>query len=283
MLAVKGTPMIFTALKATIKSNAVLCAVFLPYVKALRWVREWRCKRARQRFARLCLRLQSRFAQPVFVKVGANDGITGDPFSRILGANARWKGLLIEPVPYCFERLKQNFNDPQRFILEQLAVGAPAGTATFYYTDSRARERLPGLPSWYDQLGSFDKTHILKHLDGVLEPFIIESQVAVRPLSDILRQHGMSEVHVLHIDTEGHDYRVLSTLDFTACAPVAILVEHVHLASDERSAMLNVLRANGYAVWDCGTDYFALNKEAGKRLRLASSLGARPRETPPLK
>lgn len=36
---------------------------------------------------------------------------------------------------------------------------------------------MPGLPVWYDQLGSFDRQHIVKHLDGRLEPFIVTSNV----------------------------------------------------------------------------------------------------------
>ena len=67
----------------------------------------------------------------MFVKVGAHDGITGDPCSDILLANTQWKGLLIEPVPYNFERLKANFQDSQRFCLEQVAVGAIAGKAIY--------------------------------------------------------------------------------------------------------------------------------------------------------
>jgi hypothetical protein len=123
-----------------------------------------------------CSLLPQVVAEPLFVKVGANDGITGDPFSDILLANVKWKGLLIEPVPFCFDRLKAVFHDTGRFTLEQVAIGAPAGEAPFYYVDEKAGASIPDLPIWYDQLGSFDKNHILKHLDGVLAPFIITCQ-----------------------------------------------------------------------------------------------------------
>jgi hypothetical protein len=43
--------------------------------------------------------------RPVFVKVGANDGVTGDPFAVSLLNNRQWKGVLVEPVPYCIDRL----------------------------------------------------------------------------------------------------------------------------------------------------------------------------------
>src|SRR3984885_2643342 len=92
-------------------------------------------------FRRYCLRLSRVVPEPVFVKIGANDGVSGDPISDILLANANWRGLLIEPVPHCFDRLKANFHDAHRFCLEQVAIGATAGQARFYYVDAKANMR----------------------------------------------------------------------------------------------------------------------------------------------
>ena len=41
--------------------------------------------------------------RPYFVKVGANDGVTGDPIGDALIKDRRWHGLLIEPVGSLFE------------------------------------------------------------------------------------------------------------------------------------------------------------------------------------
>jgi hypothetical protein len=46
------------------------------------------------------------------------------------------------------------------------------------------------LPFWYDQLGSFEKRHILRHLDGALEPYIVSEAVLCVPLADVLLEHG---------------------------------------------------------------------------------------------
>jgi FkbM family methyltransferase len=221
----------------------------------------------RQRFRRYCTTLPRFVPDPVFVKVGANDGVTGDPCAAILLAEPRWTGLLIEPVPHCFDRLRRTFRDPRRFSLERIAVGAHVGAARFYYVHPAARQNRPDLPVWVDQLGSFDKRHIVKHLDGALMPFIVECEVDVRPLSDVLARHGIRIVHLLHVDAEGHDLEVLKTLDFAAHAPVAIFVEHSHLAASDKSAMQELLRWRGYRVRDCGSDYFALQETAYRRLR----------------
>jgi FkbM family methyltransferase len=254
--------MFIDKLRYFIKSTPFLYDLLLPVVNKVR--------DRKSRFRRHCLNLSNEFSEPIFVKVGANDGITGDPCSDILLAHANWRGLLIEPVPYCFDRLKHNFQDSGRFCFEQVAIGASAGEVTFYYVDEKASRSVPGLPTWFDQLGSFDRNHILKHLDGTLEPFIIECKVQVCPLSDVLMRNRIQEIHLLHIDTEGHDYEVLKTLDFGKFAPLSILVEHIHLSDTQKPEMLHLLHTNGYAVRDCGADYFAVNEAIYHRLSHSS-------------
>lgn len=257
--------MLFKKAKAAIKSVPFVYNLLLPVLMLFRRARHTPQTKGLKRFRRYCADLPNVAQKPVFVKVGANDGITRDPCSDILLADTRWKGLLIEPVPYCFDRLRANFQDAQRFSLEQVAIGAPAGEATFYYVDPKARESIPDLPSWFDQLGSFSRSHIVNQLNGVLTPFIVECLVEVRPLTDVLKKNGIRDVHLLHIDTEGHDYEVLKTVDFANHAPVAIFVEHIHLPDTQKREMLDLFRINEYSVYDCGSDYFALDKNANKR------------------
>jgi FkbM family methyltransferase len=151
-----------------------------------------------------------------------------------------------------------------------VAIGARVGEAPFYYVDPAARDSMPELPVWVDQLGSFDRRHIVKHLDGALTPFIVECIVDVRPLAEVLQTHGLRDVHLLHVDTEGHDFEVLKTLDFATHRPVAIYVEHEHLPASQKREMLHFLGARGYTVRDCGADYFALDEKAYRRLRWAA-------------
>jgi FkbM family methyltransferase len=214
------------------------------------------------RFRRYCLDLAKTVREPVFVKVGANDGLTGDPCSDILLADLNWTGLLIEPVPYCFDRLRTHFQDSRRFRLEQVAIGASAAQVSFYYVDPKAGQSLPNLPSWFDQLGSFDRNHIVKHLDGALEPFIVECLIQVYPLSEVLARNGIDDVHLLHVDTEGHDYEVIKTVNFAEHPPLSIFIEHKHLSADHRAEMLGLLYGHGYSVRDCGEDYFAIDEKA---------------------
>jgi hypothetical protein len=94
-----------------------------------------------------------------------------------------------------------------------------AGRSTLYNGDEKTAEHIADLPRWYDQRGSFDKNHIPKHLEGGFAPFIIEQDVEVLPLANILKQNGLRDLHLLHIDTEGYDYEILNTLDLAQRPP----------------------------------------------------------------
>ncbi len=124
----------------------------------------------------------------------------------------------------------------------------------------------------FDQIGSFDKQHITKHLNGKLEPFIRECAVTVRTLPEILKKHQIEQLHLLHIDTEGHDYDVLKTVDLAKLAPTLILVEHAHLRPSDKTNMLTLLEDNGYSVSDCGRDYFGVSKSADVKLRRIANM-----------
>lgn len=240
--------------KDAIKSVSFLHKALLPIVNRYR-----RRGGESERIRQYCALAPTVIARPMFVKVGANDGIFDDPISDVLLASGKWKGLLIEPLGIFFERLRKNFGDREKYTLEQIAIGAKTGKARFYYVDPKAIDSLPGRPAWPLGLGSFNRDLIMKHLDGALAPFILECQVEVRPLSDVLRDHAIREVHLLHIDTEGHDFEVLKTIDLAKQAPAAILLEHKHLSDAHKNELLGHLRQHGYRVDDSGGDFFAIH------------------------
>jgi FkbM family methyltransferase len=195
---------------------------------------------------------------PVFIKVGAHDGVSGDPVSDLLLADRRWEGLLVEPVPYCVERLRVNFSDRERFTVVEAAVGASSGEAPFFYVDTTAKDDLPDLPDWYDQLGAVERGHIAAQLDGVLEPFIRERMVEVVTLSQLCARHALDHIDLLHIDAEGHDFEVLKTVDFATHPPRLILLEQKHLSPGDRDALMDLLTGHGYTLSDAGWDLCAV-------------------------
>jgi FkbM family methyltransferase len=217
----------------------------------------WRHKR-KMEFFRAKLRELERGEGPLtFAKIGAHDGVSEDPCTDILLANPRWKGVLVEPLPTFAEKLRATYQDPERFRIERVAIGDKEGTATFYYVDAEARKHLPDLPYWFDQLASLSRDHIVNHLNGVLEPFIRETTVSVRTLESLLSALNVPNLDFLHVDTEGHDLRVLSSLDLASHRPRLIFVEHKNLSDEDSRLMRDLLTDNKYMLKDCGGDYCA--------------------------
>jgi len=98
-----------------------------------------------------------------------------------------------------------------------------------YYVSDEITKTSEHVPFWYDQLGPFDKTHILSH-GKEFEPFIACEAVHCEPLRDILARNRIRKIDLLHIDTEGYDYEVLKQVDLES-PPRVILYEHKHLSS----------------------------------------------------
>ncbi len=177
------------------------------------------------------------------LQIGSNDGKSDDPIFSILQRQDSWRALLVEPVPYLFERLKQNYARNNRVQFANVAVAEKSTTSVFYYLDGSAKLSLPALPIWSDQLGSFDKKHITKHLGAVVEPFIKSLEIPAVSLSTLLEQHAVSRIDVLHIDTEGYDWKILQQLNLKRFRPKVILFEYKHLQENEHLAALAFLRS----------------------------------------
>ena len=198
-----------------------------------------------QHFVKSCDRAETK---PSLLKIGAHDGVTGDPLGESIRTSEHWTAHLVEPVPAIHALLKQNYADERRFKCHALAIGAGTASAVFYNVDSDARRSLPDLPRWSSQLGSFVPGHIERCLGDRIKPFIRETVVPQLTLATFMRANQMSCPTLLHIDTEGLDYEVLKTYDFAAGAPRVILVEHKHLSDADKSRLLDTLCSHNYSL-----------------------------------
>ena len=192
------------------------------------------------------------------VQIGSNDGVHGDPIYKLIRKNTTWKALFVEPIPYLFERLKKNYGSDVRFSFENVAINS--GTQqTFYSVKEEAKADLPNLPPWYDQLGSFNKENILKHFDGILEPYIVEKQLSGLSLDELFYRNEIQEITLLHIDTEGYDWIILSQLNINKIKPKIILFEHKHLSNSERVDSVTFLK-DEYIIYKLGPDFICILK-----------------------
>lgn len=193
------------------------------------------------------------------IQIGSNDGKTGDPIFELINRKHNWEVLLVEPVPYLFERLKSNYGSGRRFSFENVAIN-DGTTQVFYWVSDEAKKDIPNLPVWYDQLGSFNKFNILTHLDGILEPYIRELHVEGITLNKLIERNNIKAVDILHIDTEGYDWKVLSQFDLEKYNPLIILFEYKHLANSEIQGARDFLK-NKYNIFQFEGDYLCLRKD----------------------
>ena len=197
------------------------------------------------------------------VQIGSNDGVTGDPIYGMLQKRREWKALFVEPVPYLFERLRVNYGEEERFKFENSVIN-DGKTMTFYWVSEKAKESIPGLPRWYDQLGGFDREHIINHKKE-LEPFIEESQLSGITLEALFEKHSIVGVDMLHIDTEGADFLILSQLDLGKHSPQIIMYEHIHLSVEEKQESIAFLN-DRYVLYTLHADILAVRRDIYKKM-----------------
>jgi FkbM family methyltransferase len=193
----------------------------------------------------------------VVVQVGSNDGLQGDPIAALIRTNPEWQVLFIEPLPHVFRRLLANYPHSPNYRFENVAVSEKKEIRPLYYVSDEIKKTREDVPFWYDQLGSFDKNHVLKHGNGI-ESFVTSEPVHCEPLRDILARNRITKIDILHIDTEGYDYEVLKQVDLETSPPRAILYEHMHLSMEDESAARGLLSRVGYSVCPVFNDTLAI-------------------------
>lgn len=180
-----------------------------------------------------------------FLQIGANDGEQRDPL-RLFVETRRWHGVMIEPVPFVFERLRARYRGHPRVRLENAAIADRDGVLPFYHL----AQAKPGedLPRWYDALGSFRREVIVKHADMIpdLERRIVQRDVPTLSFDSLCRKHGISALDLVQIDTEGYDYEILRHIDWQRWRPALVMYEHHHLNPDDRAACQAMLRTQGF-------------------------------------
>lgn len=179
-----------------------------------------------------------------FLQVGANDGLMDDPI-HFLVRKYGWRGVLLEPDPQLFERLKENYSGVDGPILVNAALSPINGKTSFYRI--RMDEKMP---SWCAGLGSFRRDVILSNKNDVpeIESHIIEDRIESISFHSLVARYRPPRIDLIVIDTEGYDLEILRQLDLIRFRPDLIVYEHKHLNELERTIAADLLIANGYSV-----------------------------------
>ena len=192
-----------------------------------------------------------------FIQIGSNDGFVGDPIYKFIRRN-KWRGVLIEPVEYLFHQLKTNYapiNKDGRLNFEQIAISNEVGHKDFYFVkDFQPSEQLP---VYLNQQGSFNEEHLLAVKSQYPKIEIGKVAVSCKTVSDIVEKYQPRRIDLIHIDTEGHDFAIVQSIDFERLQPKMIYFEHRHATQTQRRELKTLLQAHGYQILEEDHDTFA--------------------------
>lgn len=198
--------------------------------------------------------------QIYFVQVGSNDGISNDPLRKKI-VKYDWKGILIEPSPIPFAKLKKIYDKNSNIEVLNIAITESGEKLNFYKVSDLL---LNGgfskkVPHWYDQLGSFVKENIEKHFhqDGIPLHYIEEISVETSTLNYLLNKRNISSLDVLHVDAEGYDIEVLKSIDLKKIPTKLIIFEHMHIEGNKKKNFISYLKKLGYKIFIFHDDIIA--------------------------
>ena len=160
------------------------------------------------------------------IQIGSHIGNTSnDPIFKHVDRTT--KLVLVEPVQYLFTTLVDNYRkklgDISNIVFLNRAVSDHCGLIEM--TIASPKNDFSRLPSWATQISSVDTSHCLYHIPKlIVDKIIVESTT----IDHIVDSNNITEIYLLHIDTEGHDYVILDSYSFRV-KPHLVIFEHKHM------------------------------------------------------
>jgi FkbM family methyltransferase len=160
------------------------------------------------------------------IQIGSHIGNTcNDPIFNIVDNNTTL--ILVEPVPFLFEQLKNNYK--KKFVNNQNIFFINKAVSDFIgqieMTVPSLKNDFSKLPFWASQLASINPSHATGHINNLLvEKIIVETTT----INEIVKEYNITNIDLLHTDTEGHDYIILMNYNFEI-KPKKIMFEHKHM------------------------------------------------------
>ncbi len=199
------------------------------------------------------------------VQVGANDGKINDPlYTFLMKYKTKTKALLIEPQKEIIPYLEQNYKDHPSVFIFNGAIGEGKELYLFRIKpelwDSFFPPYLENVPRYRVASGitSSKKEHVLSAVKTSLkvnlpiENSVERIKVSSTNLKSLLMKKPfdqLSEVHVIQVDTEGADDKVLYSCNIDKVKPLIINYEFNHLGARRDQALEEYLEGKGYKIF----------------------------------
>ena len=186
------------------------------------------------------------------VVIGAHFGVwLKDEVSKFIRENI----LLIEPVPYNYKILKEEYKGFKNIKISTNAVMDLNETRSFYFVKEKSIHALG--KHWASGIGSFKKQHILDHRNKrfqIRDEDIEEVKIEFITFDMLIKNFFIKSIHKLQIDVEGAEYKILNTIDFSKIDIKEIVFESKHFdgtfhEGEKLAKIKQKLMSNGYKVF----------------------------------
>ena len=156
------------------------------------------------------------------VVIGAH---SGDKLSKAIETYSKHGDvLLVEPVPWLFNKLQEKYGSAKSVHLLQAVISEnDVDEVSFFAPIESANE----IAAWGDQLGSLNPVHALGH-NKEFSNKIEEIKVRGISFGTLINKFEIEQIDVLHTDTEGYDARLLSVFPFDKIKPRELIFEYKH-------------------------------------------------------
>ena len=160
------------------------------------------------------------------VVIGAHSGIH---IKDLISEYANQKVLLVEPVPYNYQILENDYKNNENIFISRNAIFDEAKKDNFYHVKKDSIKKLG--KHWASQIGSFDKNHILNHKNkrfDITDDDIQITEVEFITFQDLVKKYSINSINKLQIDVEGAEYKIMHSIDYNKIKIKNIFFESKH-------------------------------------------------------
>ena len=160
------------------------------------------------------------------VVIGAHSGIH---IKNLISEYANSKILLVEPVPYNYQILENDYKNNENIFISRNAIFDEAKKDNFYHVKKDSIKKLG--KHWASQIGSFDKNHILNHKNkrfDIKDDDIQITEVEFITFQDLVKKYSINSINKLQIDVEGAEYKIMNSIDYNKIKIENIFFESKH-------------------------------------------------------
>ena len=184
------------------------------------------------------------FEDFTFLQVDGYDGLSNDIIKPLMN-RISMRGVIAEPQSNVYDSLKESYNNYENISVIDSGVSDSDCVREFYQTNG-----------YSSQVCSLNKEHLLKHKIPIRD--IISTKVKFLTIKSIIDIHKLGDLNLLQVDAEGHDFRIIKSIDFDVLKPQIIRFESDHMSNVELNEILGILAFYNYKFYTESRDITAI-------------------------